>query len=86
MPAQVNGGITISNKQMKYDKEIEAEIAFRKTDLNKPCNHMKAKEKKTLLRLDTVKNRVAKGKTLDGIKLKDTKYPFIVLNWLRIGN
>ena len=56
VPAQMDGGITISNLKMTYDKQLEAEIAFRKIQLEKPYARLTAKEKKDLLRMDEMKH------------------------------
>ena len=70
----MDGGITISNLKMIYDKQIEAEITFRKIQLKKPYAQLTAKEKKDHLRMDEMKYLFAQGKARDGIELKDIKY------------
>ena len=59
---------------MIYDKQIEAEISFRKIQLEKPYAQLTAKEKKALLRMEEIKYLVAEGKAQGGILLKDIQY------------
>ena len=74
IPAEMDGGLKEKDMQRKYDKEIRAEIEFRKLRLEKPYEELSIAEKKELLINSEMGIRAAQLKARDGISPGDIKY------------
>ena len=70
----MDGGLKKKDIQRKYDRQIRAEIEFRKLQLKKPYEELTMAEKKELLINSEMGIRAAQLKARDGISPGDITY------------